>query len=228
MSALITALHQSFKDHSNAENAEAMKAYMKGQFPFFGIKAGERRGLMRAQLKIHGTPPAHDVPALAVEAFSLEEREMHQAAVDLLMNAAGQLEPVQLPEVESIILSKSWWDTVDALAVNVAGVILKRHPGDIQFWNDRWMESKELWLNRTALLFQLKWKQEINRTLLFSNIDQLAGHPDFFIRKAIGWSLREFSGTDPVAVADYVASHTLSRLSVREALRGVKRNQKPA
>ena len=112
--------------------------------------------------------------------------------MDLLIKAARQLEPEQLPEVESIIMTNSWWDTVDALAVNVAGVILKRHPGDIRAWNNRWMDSNDLWLNRTALLFQLKWKQDIDKAMLFANIDQLAGHQDFFIRKAIGWSLREF------------------------------------
>ena len=81
------------------------------------------------------------------------------------------------------------------------------------------MKSKDLWLNRTALLYQLKWKEAINEKLLFTNIDALATHPDLFIRKAIGWVLREYSSTAPDSVRAYVDSRSLSPLSVREALR---------
>jgi len=225
MHALVAAIHQSFASHADAGNAAAMEAYLKGHFPFFGIKAAERRALMQAQLKIHGKPLAEEVPALAAATFALPEREMHQAGVDLLIKAARHLGRGHLPEVEATISSKSWWDTVDALAVNVAGVILKRYPEEIPAWNDRWMDSGDMWLNRTALLFQLKWKQDTDKVMLFSNIDRLAAHRDFFIRKAIGWSLREYARTDPAAVSDFVASRSLSALSEREALRGIERKQ---
>jgi 3-methyladenine DNA glycosylase AlkD len=102
------------------------------------------------------------------------------------------------------------------------GVILKKHPKEIAAWNRRWITSKDLWLNRTAILFQARWKEDTDRALLFANIDRHAAHPDFFIRKAIGWALRELSATDPHAVKAFVHSHQLSPLSGREALRKLR------
>jgi 3-methyladenine DNA glycosylase AlkD len=110
---------------------------------------------------------------------------------------------------------------VDALAVHAVGVILKRHPKEIARWNKRWIGSEDLWLNRTAILFQNHWKGDTDRALLFANIDRLAERKEFFIRKAIGWALRELGATDPQAVRDFVRSRTLSPLSAREALRNL-------
>ena len=127
-----------------------------------------------------------------------------------------------LPLVEELITTKSWWDTVDILAIHVVGPILKAHPKEIRKWNKRWMTSDNLWLNRTAILFQLTWKEETDKELLFANIERHADHKDFFIRKAIGWSLRTLAETDPAAVKAFVRSHTLAPLSEREALRKIE------
>lgn len=218
MHPYLVPLHVAFKQHANAANAKAMSAYMKGHFPFFGIKTPLRRELLKEHIAIHGKPLLEELPSITRSAFSLPEREMHQVALDLMMKAAKKMGPHDLPLVEDLITTKSWWDTVDALAVNVVGVILKRYPKEINTWNAHWMHSNDLWLNRTALLFQLKWKEEIDEKLMFANIDSLATHPDFFIRKAIGWVLREYSSTAPDSVRAFVSSRSLSPLSVREAL----------
>ncbi len=208
-----------FKQHADAENAAAMRAYMKDHFPFFGIKAPDRRQLVKEHIAMHGAPDLAELPAIARSAFALPQRELHQVAVDLLMKHARKLTPEHLPLVEELITTKSWWDSVDGLAIHVVGVVLKRHPKEIAKWNKRWVGSKDLWLIRTAIIFQNRWKEDTDRALLFANMDRHAAHTDFFIRKAIGWALRELAATDPKAVKDYVGSRKLSPLSTREALR---------
>ncbi len=219
MHSWLAPLHSTSKRHANAQNAAAMSAYMKGHFPFFGIKTPERRELLKEHIAVHGAPPLEELPAIARSAFALPQREMHQVAVDLLMKHARKLTPEHLPLLEELITTKSWWDSVDGMAIHVVGVLLKRYPKEIPAWNRRWIGSRDMWLNRTAILFQARWKADTDRELLFANIDRHVKHPDFFIRKAIGWALRELAATDPEAVKAYVASRQLSPLSAREALR---------
>lgn len=215
----LAPLHSAFKRNANAELAPAMQAYMKDHFPFFGIMTTGRRELMREHMGMHGAPPLEELPAIARSAFAVPQREMHQVAVDLLMKHAKKLTSEHLPLLEELITTKSWWDSVDALAVHVVGVILKKYPKEIVKWNARWVRSDDLWLNRTAIIFQLRWKEDTDRSLLFANIERHASHKDFFIRKAIGWALRSLAETDPASVKAFVRAHKLSPLSEREALR---------
>lgn len=219
MHAWLVPLRDTFKRHGDREDAAVMESYMKGIAPFFGIKATPRRELLKEHIALYGPAAMDELPGIARAAFACPERELHQTAVDLLMKQARKLGPAHLPLVEELILTKSWWDTVDALAIHVAGVILKRHPKEIAAWNKRWINSDDLWLNRTAILFQNRWKEDTDQGLLFANIDRHAARKEFFIRKAIGWALRELSGTDPDAVRRFVATRDLSPLSEREALR---------
>jgi len=215
----IAQLHATFKRHANAESAAAMSAYMKGHFPFFGIKTPQRRELLKEHIALFGAPEIHDLPAIARSAFAFPEREIHQVAIDLLMKNAKKLTPDHLPLLEELIITKSWWDSVDALAVHAVGTILKRYPKEITKWNERWNSSDDMWLNRTSILFQLRWKADTDTELLFANIDRQSKSQEFFIRKAIGWSLRELGASDPKAVRAFVAARKLSPLSKREALR---------
>ena len=215
----LTPLRATYKRHGNREDAAAMEAYMKGVALFFGIKAVPRRELLKEHIDAHGAPPWDELPAIVRDAFACPERELHHTAVDLLMKQAKKLGPEHLPLIEELITTKSWWDTVDALAIHVAGVILKRNHKEIAAWNERWITSDDLWLNRAAILFQNRWKEDTDRSLLFANIDRYSARNEFFIRKAIGWALRELGATDPQAVRRYVKSRKLSPLSEREALR---------
>ncbi len=215
----LVPLYNTFKRHAHAERAEAMSAYMKGHFPYFGIMTTERRRMMKEHIAALGLPALDDLPAIVRSAFTVPQRELHQVAVDLLLKYASRLGPEYLPLVEDIITTKSWWDSVDALALHVVGVIFRNHPKKIAKWNKRWITTDDLWLNRTAIIFQLTWKADTDRELLFANIERHASHTDFFIRKAIGWSLRTLAQTDPIAVNVFVGTHKLSPLSEREALR---------
>lgn len=219
MHTWVLTLRRTYQHHRDPKDAAAMEAYMKGVAPFFGIKARPRRELLKEHLAAHGVPTVNELPMVVREAFACPERELHHTAVDLMTKQARKLGPEQLPWIEDAITTKSWWDTVDALATHVVGNILKRHPEAIPAWNERWITNADLWLNRTAILFQNRWKADTDLGLLFANIDRHATRPEFFLRKAIGWALREASATNPEAVRHYVGSRTLSPLSVREALR---------
>jgi 3-methyladenine DNA glycosylase AlkD len=124
--------------------------------------------------------------------------------------------------VRSLVVSKSWWDTVDTLAAHTAGPLVAAHPGLLSTM-DAWITDEHMWLVRTAILHQLTYKTRTDAGRLFRYCAAQASHRDFFIRKAIGWALREYSRTDPTAVRSFVDSHrdTLSPLSVREALKRV-------
>lgn len=200
-------------------DAVAMQRYMKDVAPFHGIKTPARRALLKAHVERYGLPEATELTAICRSAFAQPQREWHYCAVDLLQRMAKKLRSDQLALVEELITTKSWWDTVDLLASNVAGVILLRHPDGIAKWHRRWSTSTDLWLNRTAILFQLKWKEHTMVPLLFSTIQAHAAHPDFFIRKAIGWALRSYAYTDPDAVRRFVAEVKVSALSRKEALK---------
>jgi len=219
MHPYLKLLEQRFLRAANPGDAVAMQRYMKDIAPFFGIKSVERRALQKAHFAEQGKATLAQLPAIVRSAFAQPQREWHYTAVDLLVMHAKKLGPEHLPLLEELITTKSWWDTVDALATNVVGVVLRRYPKEIPYWNERWVRSEDMWLVRTSILFQLKWKNDSDQALLFGNIERHAGHSDFFIRKAIGWALRQYGRTDPEAVRGFVTTRKLSPLSVREALR---------
>ncbi len=212
-------LHRLFQESGNGTIARGQEAYMKGHFRFHGIKSPERRVLLRSFLETAGPPPVDRLAAIVRSAWSAEEREMHYAGMELFASKARALDPSWLPLADELILQNSWWDTVDFIAVHIVGAILARRRESLLAYNRHCMDSDQLWLQRTALIMQLQWKERTDEELLFQNCRALAGHPDFFIRKGIGWALRQYARTNPVAVRQFVSSHALSPLSAREALK---------
>ncbi|MGH3736704.1 MAG: DNA alkylation repair protein [Micromonosporaceae bacterium] len=167
-----------------------------------------------------GTPrpdPA-ELTSIALACWELPEREYPYFATDLLVRYADRLGADALPTVARLITVKSWWDTVDLLATRVVGSLVRRHPS-LRTTMDAWSRAENLWLVRTAILYQLHERERTDLERLFGYGRAQAGHPDFFVRKAIGWALRHYARTDPDAVRRFVAVHTgeLSPLSVREA-----------
>ncbi len=127
---------------------------------------------------------------------------------------------------EWMITNKSWWDSVDFIAPNIAGMLFKKFPEIKMSYIENWMNSGNLWLQRSCLIHQLRYNKTADKALLFNLCERLAGHPDFFISKAIGWSLRQYSKFEPEAVIDLVNNHKLSNLSRKEALKVVRRGEK--
>ena len=213
----LTALYPTAADPGRAEGAAA---YMKGIAPFLGIRTPERRALSRKVLDSLPPPGETDCLAVALRCWELPEREYQYFAVDYLRRHVGRLSSGFLPAVRHLVSTVPWWDTVDLLAAHVAGglVAADRALGHDM---DDWIGDENLWIARTALLHQLTYKEATDTGRLFDHCLRRSGHPDFFIRKAIGWALREYAKTDPDAVREFVtgARDRLSPLSVREALK---------
>ncbi|MFN2137214.1 MAG: DNA alkylation repair protein [Candidatus Promineifilaceae bacterium] len=210
---------------SNPEAAAPMAAYMRDQFPFLGLKSAARRAILQAFLAEHGPPDAQDAAGVARALWALPEREHQYNAMDILRRQRSKLDPQFVPHLEWLLTTKSWWDTIDGLAGWVAGALFAAYPAARESAVAAWRGSDNIWLRRTTLLFQLKYKDKTDVPLLFSLIEENRDDNEFFIQKAIGWALREYSKTDEMAVRDFVARTGLSPLAGREALKWLTRQE---
>lgn len=205
-----------FEENRNAENALPMQKYMKNHFPFLGIKTPRRRGLMREFYQQSGILKQDFQEDFVSKLWALEEREYQYAALDYMERSLKKLDKSHLPFCERLIMTKSWWDTVDMLAPKPVGTIAAKFPEVIPETIDSWAQGYHLWLTRAAILFQLKYKEKTDEELLFRYILQNTESNEFFIQKAAGWALREYSKTNPGSVKRFIESHDLPKLSVRE------------
>lgn len=207
---------------ADPERAVGQRAYMRDVAPFLGLTSSVRRSLSRAVLSGVPRPGEPDCAAVALRCWELPEREYHYFAVDYLRRYVTYCSSDFLPVVRYLLTTVPWWDTVDLLAAHVVGGLVAAD-GDLTADMDAWIEDADLWLVRAALLHQLRYKQRTDADRLFGYCALQSGHGDFFVRKAIGWCLREYAKTDPDAVRAFVAGHRdrLAPLSVREALRTV-------
>lgn len=197
-----------------------MSAYMKNRFQFFGIRSPERKKLFADYLKKF--PPPNDSEIIfefVRQCWEMEERELHYCALELLIKNHRLWGPDDLPFFEYLITRQSWWDTVDSIAPNVLGKWFLKYPENIPQSIDSWLLSDNIWLQRCCLLFQLKYKAKTDTDLLEKVIVELKDSREFFIRKAIGWALRQYAKIDPHFVLEFTRRHKLSTLSQREALK---------
>ncbi len=228
MNNYLSALQEKFEQNRDVHNAGFMKNYMKGQYEYFGIKSPLRRELSKAFLNNSGLPDDDTIEEVVKEAWEQPEREYQYFAMDLLNKVAKKAEICRVDLYEYLIQNKSWWDTVDFIAINLVGEHFKRFPTIIVPYTEKWMDSQNIWLQRTAVLYQLKYKKDTDLTLLTSYIERLFGSREFFINKAIGWILREYSKTDADWVIGYVKYNetNLAGLSKREALKWLNNKRK--
>ncbi len=207
---------------ADPDRAAAARAYMKDVAPFLGIPTPERRALSRSVVQGTPRPDETDCTAIALRCWQLPEREYHYFAVDYLRRHVGRCSSGFLPVTRRLITTVSWWDTVDLLAAHVVGGLVAADP-TLTTVMDAWIVDDDLWVARTALLHQLRYKDDTDTGRLFAYCLRQSGHTEFFIRKAIGWCLREYAKTDPDAVRDFLARERgrFAPLSVREALKNI-------
>ena len=216
--AFVDNIQETLEAHQNPAKAVPMAAYMKNKFPFLGLAQTDLNPLVKPLLK--GAKPLvttkflHDSVRLL---WKQPEREYQYVALDLLYTYQMQTSTKTLNVIVHCLTTKSWWDTVDSLA-SLVGRLCWHYP--------QWLETLEsysrhenFWLRRIALLYQLNYKDKTNQKLLFTYCLANAKEEEFFIRKAIGWALREYSKSNPKAVRDFLAKHKgqFSPLSQREA-----------
>ncbi|MBB4826749.1 3-methyladenine DNA glycosylase AlkD [Sporosarcina luteola] len=212
---------EKFDAHRNEELAGPMEAYMKHQFPFLGIKSPLRKELLREQFAAYDLPLPEELFTEAWKLYHLPEREYQYAAIGLIEKMRKHLTTDNYSILRELIETKAWWDSVDSIAPTIVGHIVRkdRALGEQTMWE--WANSDNLWVNRSAILHQLKYKGETDTDLLFKMIRRHADSHEFFIQKAIGWVLREYAKTNPQAVKTFVRENTLKPLSRREALKHI-------
>lgn len=222
MIAYLQPIEQLFEANANAENAKAMKAYMKDHFEYFGIKSTERRELQKQFLAEHGLPKPFD-PVVFRALWKADHREFQMFGLDLLRKQAKKAQENDLSLIEELIITKSWWDTVDGLSSWVCGPYFLKFPEKVRPVTYAWAISENMWLRRASILFQLGYKEKTDVDVLTDHIELNIGSKEFFINKAIGWALREYGKTDPEFVRDYVKRMEvrMHTLSVREALKNL-------
>lgn len=222
MNDYINALESEFSKIANPQLALKQEAYMRNQFKTFGIKTEDRRNIQKPFLVKAYLPPKQDLEYIIKTLWTKTEREFQYFAQELSFKYLNKTEQQDLALFEFMVTNKSWWDTVDFITVKLIGNYFKVFPELRKTYVDKWSASGNIWLQRAAILFQLKYKSALDADLLVYTINKNLGHEEFFINKAIGWILREYSRTNPDWIKDFVEKTELSKLSKREALRLIK------
>lgn len=225
--SLFALLVQGFENNRNNQKAVQMKAYMKGQFDYFGLSSPLRIAIQKEILN-HNKDLFNqlDLKHFVQLCWDHLYRELQYSAMDIMRKRKKELSFIEdLPFLLNLVKTKSWWDTVDFLASFHIGFILSNNPAIKSHYILDWISDKDMWIRRTAILCQLKMKEQTDFEILSDCILLTAHEKDFFIRKASGWALREYSKTDAPAVLAFVEANkaVLSGLTVREALKWMKK-----
>jgi 3-methyladenine DNA glycosylase AlkD len=210
------------EENSDPERAIKMKAYMRDQFAFYGVMAQQRKEIERPFFAKENRPKIENLESIVRTFWNDQHREFQLIAMELVAKYKKELTVEHFEMLEYMITYKSWWDTVDYIAATLVGDLVKRYPKEGYRYFEKWRYSRDMWLVRTTLLFQLKYKDEVDEELLFSIIKENATDKEFFIQKAIGWSLRQYGKYKPENVRWFVENHWLSGLSKREAIKNLK------
>jgi 3-methyladenine DNA glycosylase AlkD len=223
------ALRRGLTERRNPERGKQQQTYMKSTMPYAGLAAPELRQFVRELCREYECEDAQAWLACILKLWrEARVREERYAALEILSLARYKkawLAPEHMELHRELITTGAWWDFVDTIAINSVGALLRDHPTDIKPLIYAWAIDEDLWIRRTSILAQLKFKGATDESLLFYAIEQSADNKDFFAKKAIGWALREYSKTQHATVIDYVESQRehLSALSIREGLRVVKK-----
>jgi 3-methyladenine DNA glycosylase AlkD len=221
MHVYLNSLHKKFKAASDAEKSEWMKGYMLHQFDFYGVQAVLRKEIGKTHHLQNQIKTAAELELIVKECFSLPQRELQYFAIQLFALHKKSWTVSSIKIMEYCLLQKSWWDSVDGIASDWLGPYFKMFPEQIVPITSKWNRSKNMWLQRSSIMFQKAFKKNTDTTLLSKYILHCASSKEFFIQKAIGWALREYGKTNPAWVKKFVKENQLAPLSVREALKNL-------
>jgi 3-methyladenine DNA glycosylase AlkD len=222
-SEFVKALSPALEEMSDHKRAIGAQAYMKDIAPFIGVATPERRSTVKRIAKSMKSPTSEELGATARKLWKLEEREYQYCANDLIQIHWRVADRNFLADhVEDLIITKSWWDTVDGLGSVAISPLTDKYGCEKLI--EKWNKSHNIWLNRAAIQHQRGRKYETDVELVLRYCDDHSDSKEFFIVKAIGWALRDIARINPRAVRDFLKSHPdLGRVAVREAERGLGR-----
>lgn len=220
----IQVVKDRLSEEGNPDRAFRQIKYMKYQFEYYGLPAKHWLALFKDIFMENGYYNSRELREFCELCFEDEYREIQYLAIEMYQKKWKEQSAEQILLLEYMIIHRSWWDTVDWIA-KIVGFHFQKFPDLIERVNRSWMDSGNMWLQRTAIIFQLKYGINTDQELLFSNILKVSNSREFFLRKASGWALRQYSKSNPTAVIQFVESHPeLSGLTQREALRLIDRN----
>jgi 3-methyladenine DNA glycosylase AlkD len=209
---------------ADPEKAEGMQAYMKTDMPFYGVQKPGRTVILR-HLRNEFAPRTHrEYIELAAALWQLPHREEKYLAQGVATMFNQFITPASLPLYQRFITEGAWWDFVDEAATHMVREVVIGFPDETWPIVDQWVDDHDMWLRRAAIICQVGAQERTDAERLFSFCERRLHEKEFFIRKAVGWALREYARTDPGAVADFVVEHRdrLSGLSYREATKHIQ------
>ena len=227
-SALLLRVRRELRRVADPRKAPAMQAYMKSNMPYHGVTTPLlRQSYPLLFRKIELSAPEVWRRAVLTLWRGAKYREERYAAIALtgIKAVAGFQTPAAMPLYEEMIVTGAWWDYVDEIAANRVGPILRGYPAPMKKKMLAWSKSRNIWKRRTSILCQLRFKQDTDLDLLYACVEPSLDSKEFFLRKAIGWALRQYAWTDPREIRRYVREQKekLSKLSQREALKNISK-----
>ena len=208
---------------ADPSKAAGMQAYMKTDMPFYGVQKADRVKILRELAQEFPPSDQAEYEALVTALWELDHREEKYLALGVARHFRQYVVPGMLPLYRDLIVDGAWWDLVDEVATHLICDLVVRHPDEVWPTVDAWIDDDDMWLRRTAIICQVGAKENTDAARLFRFCETRAFEKEFFIRKAIGWALRQHARVDPYAVARFVSEHReqLSGLSYREATKHI-------
>ncbi len=216
---MIVGIRKDLRQIANPDYARRMQAYMKSEMLYHGIKSAEQTKVKQKWFKEFPVASFNEYIELIQDLWAADFREERYVAISL-GNKYKKFQTMEaLPVYQMMIQDGAWWDYVDAIAANLIGALLKKYPAEMRTVLYQWIEHDDLWLRRSAILAQLKFKANTDETMLFEFCARCMEEKVFWIRKAIGWALREYSKTNPDSVREFVEKthERMSGVTWREA-----------
>ena len=209
-------LYEEMIQHKNEEQAQKMSKYMLNKFEYIGIKTPERREIFKNFFKEYKNEEKIDWEFVN-KCWENKYREFQYVAADYLKNMKDKLTIDDIPKLKRLILKKSWWDTIDNLDMTIGALALK--DSNVNKILLEWSLDENIWLRRIAIDHQLLRKEKTNTELLEKILKNNLGQAEFFINKAIGWALRDYSKTNPEWVKNFIEENKekMAKLSIKEA-----------
>jgi 3-methyladenine DNA glycosylase AlkD len=212
-------LRERFGALANPANAKPMAAYMKTGMPFYGIKKPDRVPVLRELDLLFPIESRADYASAIRSLWSQPHREEKYAAIHIAVKHEQFIVPEMLPLYRRLIIEGAWWDFVDEIAIRLVGRLVLNHRKRLNLKVDQWINDGNMWIRRSAILCQNKHREQTDHQRLFAYCLGRADEKEFFIRKAIGWALREYAYAEPNRVRSFLKRYKsrLSGLSFREA-----------
>tara|TARA_B100001057_G_scaffold15206_1_gene14413 strand:+ start:3234 stop:3911 length:678 start_codon:yes stop_codon:yes gene_type:complete len=219
---LVKSIEKEFISYSNPLIAKKQEKYMRNNFRFFGLTANQRRTIQNPFVKSILDFDEKKFNEFIIALWNKEHRDFQYFSQELVYFNHYNFKCKDINIFEYMIINKSWWDTIDFVSPKILGKYFEIYPKKIEKTIQKWLNSNNIWLQRSCLLFQLKYKNKLNKLLLEKIINSLRNSNEFFINKAIGWILREYGKTNKNWVINFIKETELNKLSVREGLKYLK------